>query len=157
MKIFSSDFEDNGVINKRNTCQGEDISPELEIMEVPSGAVSLAVILEDIDAAVKTESKPLFCHWIIYDIPAAAKKISAGLARKALMAGGIKQGINDFGRTGYGGPCPGKGSHRYYFRVYALDIVLDIAPDKTDWFKITGAIKGHVVGNGEIMGTYQKI
>jgi Raf kinase inhibitor-like YbhB/YbcL family protein len=155
--VSSPDFTDGSPLNPENTCDGADRSPALNFLNVGRDAVSLVLILEDADASVKTPEKPIFCHWIAYDIPPSLTGLRADFPGDTLAEGGIKQGVNDFRKTGYGGPCPQKGSHRYYFRVYAIDTMLNLEPLSTDWSVITAAIKGHVAGYGEIMGTYQKV
>jgi Raf kinase inhibitor-like YbhB/YbcL family protein len=155
--VRSPDFTDGSALNPENTCDGADISPALNFLNVGRDAASLVLILEDVDASVKTPEKPVFCHWIAYDIPSSLMGFKADFSDEPVAESGIKQGVNDFQNTGYGGPCPKKGSHRYYFRVYALDTMLNLEPLATDWFKITAAIKGHVVGYGEIIGTYEKV
>jgi Raf kinase inhibitor-like YbhB/YbcL family protein len=142
MKVYSTAFSHNGHIPPRYTCEGENINPPLEIGNIPEEAKTLAIIVEDHDA-----SKSNFVHWLVWNISpneAIAEKSNPGIS-----------GTNDFGKTGYGGPCPPSGSHRYFFTVFALDIGLDllIGADKND---LMDAMRGHIVDKAELMGHYQK-
>lgn len=142
MKLTSKEFVHNESIPKKFTCQGDDISPELTIEEIPDGAQSLALIVEDPDAPGKT-----FDHWVAYDIPVDGK-IPEGATPGT-------QGFNDFGNTGYGGPCPPSGTHRYFFKVFALDEHLGLSAGlgKND---LQSAMKNHILGEAELVGLYAK-
>ncbi|MGD9506180.1 MAG: YbhB/YbcL family Raf kinase inhibitor-like protein [Syntrophobacteraceae bacterium] len=143
MKISSSAFHSDGHIPRKHTCQGENVSPELTIADVPSGTSSLALVVEDPDAPGRT-----FDHWLAYDIAPETTSIAEGQAPGTA-------GINDFGKSGYGGPCPPSGTHRYFFRLYALDVRLDLPPglDKKD---LLDAMEGHVLAQAELVGRYAK-
>ena len=121
MKLESTAFDANGLIPAKYTCDGEDISPPLIWDEVPKGTKSIVLIVDDPDAPGRT-----FVHWVIYDIPATVRQLPEKIAAvKALPNGGV-QGTNDFGKLGYGGPCPPSGIHRYFFKLYALDQELSL-------------------------------
>lgn len=126
------------------TCDGQNISPELIISEVPPQTQSLVLIVDDPDAPVET-----FTHWLLYNIPADTVKInSSNLPQSAV------QGINDFGKAGYGGPCPPSGEHRYYFKLYALD--KGISKEKLTKSQLQEQIKGHVIEQAELIGIYSR-
>jgi hypothetical protein len=144
MKITSSAFQEGGNIPSKFTCDGGDTSPPLQIAEVPSGAKSLALVVDDPDAP-----SGLFTHWMVWNIPAQANTIAQGSAPKGV------HGTNDFGKSGYGGPCPPSGMHRYYFKIFALDRELDLPPG-TKRSQLDAAMKGHVVAQGELMGRYSR-
>jgi Raf kinase inhibitor-like YbhB/YbcL family protein len=142
MKLRSSAFNHNEPIPRRHTCQGEDISPELIIEEIPPGTESLVLIVDDPDAPGRT-----FDHWIVYDIP-VTDRIEEGAVPGT-------QGINDFGKNRYGGPCPPSGTHRYFFKLYALDEALDL-PAGLGKNDLQNAIKGHILDQAELIGLYAK-
>jgi len=144
MKITSSAFQEGGNIPSKFTCDGGDSSPPLQIAEIPSGAKSLALVVDDPDAP-----SGLFTHWIVWNISPQTNAIAEGSALKGV------QGTNDFGKSDYGGPCPPSGTHRYYFKIFALDRELDL-PTGTKRSQLDAAIKGHVVAQGELMGRYSK-
>ena len=144
MKITSSAFQEGGNIPSKFTCDGGDSSPPLQIAEIPSGAKSLALVVDDPDAP-----SGLFTHWIVWNISPQTNAIAEGSALKGV------QGTNDFGKSDYGGPCPPSGTHRYYFKIFALDRELDV-PAGTKRSQLDAAMKGHVVAQGELMGRYSK-
>ena len=152
--LTSSAFVHDGAIPATYTCQGKDISVPLAWSGVPAGTRSLALIVDDPDAPDPAAPKMTWVHWVLYNIPPGA----AGL-EEAVKSGGLPQGSlegrNDWGRTGYGGPCPPVGRHRYFFKLYALDVVLpDLGtPDKA---RLEQAMKGHVLAKHELVGTYAK-
>lgn len=127
------------------TCDGEDFSPELRIADVPEGTKSLALIADDPDAPVG-----LFVHWVVYNIPVSAKAFSS-----KTMPEGAVEGMTNFGRVGYGGPCPPNGSHRYFFKMYALDKTMDLAPGATK-LQLERAMDGHILEKAELMGVYSR-
>ena len=143
MNISSSAFENNGMIPKQFTCQGKDVNPALEIKGIPQGAKSLALIVDDPDAPRGT-----WVHWVVYNINPSNNRINED------SIPGV-QGQNDFGRQNYGGPCPPSGTHRYFFKVYALDSVLDLqaGASKKD---VEEAMDGHILEKAELVGRYQK-
>ena len=149
MVLTSTAFTANGPISKKYTGEGEDISPPLSWSGLPRGVKELALICDDPDAPRGT-----WVHWVLYDIPANATGLPEGVASAQLPAG-TREGLNDWERTGYGGPCPPIGRHRYFHKLYALDTVLsDLGkPDKA---RLLEAMKGHVVAQGELIGTYQR-
>src|SRR5512145_3299642 len=137
LAIRAPAFGDGAEIPRRYTCEGEDVSPALEWSGVPRGAKSLALVVDDPDAPDPKAPKMTWVHWILYDVPPSTGALAEGIARDALPAG-TRQGVNDWKRTGYGGPCPPIGRHRYFFKLYALDaLVGDLgAPTKE---KLEGA------------------
>jgi len=154
MTIESPAFLHNGSIPVENTCDGEDVSPGLQWNGVPSGAKSLALIVDDPDAPDPAAPKMTYVHWVVYDIPADAKGLPPGGGAFKLPVG-ARQGINDWKKAGYGGPCPPIGRHRYFFKLYALDVTLGDrgAMTKAD---LEAAMKGHVIEKAELMGTYER-
>ena len=152
--LTSSAFKSGGEIPSIHTCEGRDTSPPLEWSSLPPGTKSLALIVDDPDAPDPKAPKMTWVHWVLYDIPPASTGLAAAIASKDLPAG-TREGSNDWKRTGYGGPCPPIGRHRYFFKLYALDIALpDLgAPTKA---KLEKEMEGHVLGKAELMGTYQK-
>lgn len=142
MKLTSKEFTHNESIPKKFTCQGADVSPELAVEDVPEEAKSLALIVEDPDAPGKT-----FDHWIAYDIPVDGK-IEEGTAPGT-------QGVNDFGKAGYGGPCPPSGTHRYFFKLYALDDRLDL-PEGLGKGDLQDAMEGHILAETNLVCLYEK-
>jgi Raf kinase inhibitor-like YbhB/YbcL family protein len=154
LQLTSAAFQPGGEIPKKYTCDGADISPPLAWSGAPAGTRSFALIVDDPDAPDPKAPKLTWVHWVLYDIPANAMSLPEGVATKALPAG-TREGRNDWKRTGYGGPCPPIGRHRYFHKLYALDAVLaDLGkPAKADLEK---AIKGHVLAQAELVGTYQR-
>jgi len=150
IKITSSAFSEGGMIPKRYTCDGEDISPPLAWVGVPEGTKSLALICDDPDAPMGT-----WVHWVLFDIPARTKELSDNIPPEKIIENGAKHGMNDFRRFGYGGPCPPGGTHRYYFKLYALDteINLDSGITKEQLLK---AMEGHILAEGQLMGRYKR-
>ena len=148
--LTSTAFAEGGAIPKRYTCEGEDISPPLAWSSVPKDTRSLALIVDDPDAPDPAAPKRTFVHWVLYDVPPSV----GGIAEGRPPAGG-RQGRSDFGRAGYGGPCPPIGRHRYVHKLYALDTILgDLGqPTKADLEK---AMQGHVLAEARLTGTYQK-
>jgi Raf kinase inhibitor-like YbhB/YbcL family protein len=144
MKITSSAFREGESIPSKFTCDGGDTSPPLQIADVPSGAKSVVLIADDPDAP-----GGLFNHWLIWNIPPQSSSIAEGIAPKGV------QGINDFGKSGYGAPCPPSGMHRYYFRVFALDRELDLHSGAKR-SQLDAAMKGHVIAQGELIGRYAR-
>ncbi|HEY9446795.1 MAG TPA: YbhB/YbcL family Raf kinase inhibitor-like protein [Burkholderiales bacterium] len=152
--LTSSAFAPNGEIPRRHTCQGEDISVPLAWQGAPAGTKSYALIVDDPDAPDPKAPKMTWVHWVVYNIPPSVAGLPAGV-HTATLPPGTHEGLNDWKRTGYGGPCPPIGRHRYFHKLYALDTVLpDLGrPDKAALEK---AMKGHVIGHAELVGTYQK-
>ena len=154
LSLTSPVFNHNGAIPKIFTCQGKDISPALDWSGLPNGTKSVVLIVDDPDAPDPAAPKRVYVHWVLYNIPPSATGLKEAIASGALPAG-TREGKSDFGRTGYGGPCPPIGRHRYFHKLYALDTVLpDLKePDKATLLE---AMKGHVLEQAELIGTYQK-
>ena len=143
MSITSPAFQPGGDIPAKFTCNGTNVSPELQIGGVPNEAKSLILIVDDPDAP-----RGLFTHWIVWNIDPKTTQVTENSA----PAGGI-QGTNDFGKTKYGGPCPPSGTHRYFFKIFALDTKLDLKPGARR-AELDTAMHGHVLAQGELMGRY---
>ncbi len=154
MSIRSNAFQEGGEIPQVHTCEGKDTSPALEWSGVPAGARSLALIVDDPDAPDPKAPKMTYVHWVLYGLPPDAKGLPEAVAAKALPPG-AREGTNDWKRTGYGGPCPPIGRHRYFFKLYALDSELPDLGHATK-AKLEAAIEGHVLEKAQLMGTYQK-
>ena len=153
LTLNSPAFKPGAEIPAKYTCEGADTSPPLEWSGVPPRAKSLALIVDDPDAPDPQAPKMTYVHWVLYDIPPTTTRLAEGAAKGGLP--GTREGKNDWKRTGYGGPCPPIGRHRYFFKLYALDTELpDLgAPTKPQLEK---AMEGHVVEKAELIGTYQK-
>jgi Raf kinase inhibitor-like YbhB/YbcL family protein len=147
--IRSDAFDQDQPIPSRFTCDGEDVSPALSWSDVPDGTQSFALIVDDPDAP------RVFTHWVLYNLPASAQGLPEGVAKTDRPESGGFQGRTDFGNTGYGGPCPPPGRpHRYRFRLYALDGLIDLGPGATKQ-QVLDAIEGHILGQTQLVGTYQ--
>jgi len=154
LTITSTAFAHEAAIPRPYTCQGKDISPALSWNDVPEGTKSLVLIVEDPDAPDPAAPKLTWVHWVLYGLPPD----STGLAENAdpgALPKGTRCGKNNWGRTGYGGPCPPIGRHRYYFRLYALDVALPDLKEPDKAYLLMG-MKGHVLAEAVLMGTYQK-
>ncbi len=149
-KITSQAFEDGGIIPKKYTCDAEDISPPLKWESVPEGTESLAIVCDDPDAPMGT-----WVHWVLFNITPDTKELPEKVSTTETIDNGAKQGTNDFGNIGYGGPCPPGGTHRYFFKLYALDTMLNIEAGikKADLLK---AIEGHLIFETQLMGKYKR-
>lgn len=154
MRITSSSFHQNGEIPARHTCEGHDTSPELFWTEVPEGAKSLVLIVDDPDAPDPAAPKRTWVHWVLYNIPINTGGLSEAITASDLPSGTL-EGLNDWQHTGYGGPCPPVGNHRYFFKLYALDTVLPDLKQPTKE-KLEKAMQGHVMAYSELIGRYQK-
>jgi len=148
--ITSSAFIDGATIPRKYTCDAEDISPDLKWSGVPNGAQSLALICDDPDAPVGT-----WVHWVLFNIPADATALQAGIPAEAVLKNGARHGQNDFRKLGYGGPCPPGGTHRYYFKLFALDTLLTLESGSTK-AQLLAAMKGHILAEGQLMGKYKR-
>jgi len=153
-ELASPSFEQGGEIPSIHTCEGSDLSPPLSWMGVPSGTRSFALIVSDPDAPDPAAPRMTFIHWILYDVPPEANSLPEGAAAAGLPAGS-REGLNDWKRTGYGGPCPPIGRHRYFHRLYALDAKLGDLGRPTQ-ARLQAAMQGHVLAVAELMGTYKK-
>lgn len=153
-KLSSPAFDDGGDIPILHTCDGENISPPLTWTGVPEGAKTLALIIEDPDAPDPAAPQRVFTHWLLYNISPQVGEIAAGASTGKLPAG-AQEGLNDWNKPGFGGPCPPIGKHRYFHRLYALDISLDgiDTPAKTE---LKHAMDGHIVAVAELVGMYQR-
>jgi len=154
LTLKSSAFDDGGAIPSRYTCAGEDISPPLTWAGVPATARSLILIVDDPDAPDPKAPKMTWVHWVLCNIPPDTSGLPEGSVSATLPPGTV-EGLNDWHRTGYGGPCPPVGRHRYFHKLYALDTVLDEMKTPTK-AKVGAAMKGHVVAQAELVGTYRK-
>lgn len=152
--LTSSAFAPGGAIPGRYTCEGADVSAPLAWNGVPAGAKSLVLIVDDPDAPDPAAPQVTWVHWVLYNIPPAAAGLREAVTA-AELPGGTLEGLNDWRRAGYGGPCPPVGRHRYFHKLYALDVVLpDLAhPTKA---RLEQAMQGHILGRAELVGTYQK-
>jgi Raf kinase inhibitor-like YbhB/YbcL family protein len=149
IQLSSPSFLNGETIPRKNTCDGEDLSPPLNWTGIPQGAKSLALIVDDPDAPRGT-----WVHWVIYNLPSAQTSLPEGVAKVANPAGLGAQGNNDFRRPGYGGPCPPAGTpHRYFFKLYALDASLNLGPGATK-ADLEKAMQGHVLAQGQLIGKY---
>lgn len=153
MKLTSPSFGPQGSIPQRYTCDGENVSPPLAWSEVPSGAKTLALIMDDPDAPDPAKPRMTWVHWVLYNIPAVANGLPEGVDARSVPPGTL-EGKNDWKKTGYGGPCPPIGRHRYLHKLYALDAVL---PDlrRPNKAALEAAMKGHILAQAELVGTYQ--
>ncbi len=150
IKITSSAFADGGMIPIKYTCDGADVSPPLQWDPVPEGSKTITLICDDPDAPMGT-----WVHWVLYNLPVETRNLAENIPADKTLPNGAKQGTNDFSRIGYGGPCPPGGTHRYFFKLYALDaeINLDAGADKEQLVK---AMEGHILGKGQLIGKYKR-
>ena len=150
-ELKSSAFGQNQAIPKKYSCDGSDVSVPLSWNDPPQGAKSFALIADDPDAPRGT-----WVHWVLYDLPAGAQDLPEGVATQETLNDGAKQGKNDFGKIGYGGPCPPAGpAHRYHFKLYALDKLTAVRPGATKQ-QLLDAMKGHILAQAELIGTYKR-
>jgi len=150
IKITSTAFSEGSMIPKRYTCDGEDISPPLGWSGVPEGTKSLALICDDPDAPMG-----IWVHWVLFNIPASVKDLPDSLPPAEALENGAKHGENDFGKLGYGGPCPPGGTHRYYFKLYALDMQITLKSGITK-AQLLKAVEGHILAEGQLVGKYKR-
>jgi Raf kinase inhibitor-like YbhB/YbcL family protein len=151
IEITSTAFEQGMSIPSQYTGDGADQSPPLRWSELPSGTKSIALICDDPDAPRGT-----WVHWVLFNLPPGTRELEEGVPTTATLPSGAKQGKNDFGNIGYGGPAPPKGKpHRYFFNLYALAVVVDLPPGATK-AELVDAMKGHVLAEGQLMGTYKR-
>jgi len=150
LTVTSAAFSEGGMIPGRHTCDGEDVSPGLAWTGVPDGTKSIALICDDPDAPVG-----VWVHWVLFNIPPDATDLPENVPADKTLADGSRHGKNDFGRFGYGGPCPPGGTHRYYFKLYALDTEIGL-PSGSTKARLLPAMKGHVLAEGRLMGTYRR-
>lgn len=150
MTLTSTAFTHGAMIPKDYTCDGKDISPPLSWSELPEKTQSFALIMDDPDAPMGT-----WVHWVIYNIPATARGLAEDVPKDADLPDGSRQGRNSWRRIGYGGPCPPSGTHRYFFKLYALDMVLTLASGATK-DELLKAMEGHILVQAELMGRYSR-
>ena len=152
LSLTSPDFQHMGSIPKRFTCDGADVSPAIRWSGVPAGIRSLALIVDDPDVPDPAAPRMVWVHWVLYNLPVGSEGLPEAVS--TLPAGAL-EGLNDWKRTGWGGPCPPIGRHRYFFKLYALDVVLaDLGtPTKAE---LEAAMKGHIIEKAELVGTYQR-
>jgi hypothetical protein len=151
IELSTTSFTPGDFIPKRFTCEAADVSPALAWTDPPPGTQSFALIEDDPDAPSGT-----FVHWVVYDLPAAYRKLPEALSGNIQMPDGVRQGTNDFARTGYSGPCPPRGRpHRYFIRLYALDAILNLRPAARRK-ELDAAMQGHILAQAELMGRYQR-
>lgn len=148
--LKSPSFKDGEMIPLRFTCDGEDLSPELAWESIPEKCQTLAIICDDPDAPMGT-----WVHWIIYNIPADLTGLEEGIPPDDILPNGVKQGNNGWRRIGYGGPCPPGGTHRYFFKIYALDTELDLEPGASK-LQLIDAMEDHILAQGQLMGRYSR-
>ncbi len=148
--VTSVAFDEGGLIPPRYTCDGANVSPPIQLTGVPEETKSIALICDDPDAPAGT-----WVHWVIYDLPPDLPGLPEAVSPDKTVLGGAKQGLSDFRKIGYGGPCPPGGTHRYFFKIYALDTATSLGPGarKGDLLK---AMEGHVIAEGRLMGRYSR-
>ena len=152
LQITSPAFQHGGMIPTKYTCDGKDISPPLKLGAVPEGTKSIALIMDDPDAPGRT-----WVHWVLFNLPPETKELPEAMPAKSKLDKGAIHGQSSWGRrkTGYGGPCPPSGAHRYFFKVYALDKIIE-RNFRTTKVQLLKAIKDHILAKGELMGTYRR-
>ena len=150
IEVWSSAFGEGERIPSDFTCEGANMSPPIEWTGVPSAAGSLVVIADDPDAPSGD-----WVHWLVYDLPPSLTQLPAGIPEGGRLSGGGSQGSSDFGALGYGGPCPPSGTHRYFFKVYALDGMLNLKPGAAKK-ELLAAMQNHVLAEGRLMGIYER-
>jgi len=150
IKITSTAFEEEGMIPEKYTCDGIDVSPPLTWTSIPDGTKILALICDDPDAPMGT-----WVHWVLFNLPANIIEMPENIPPERELENGAKQGMNDFRKIGYGGPCPPGGTHRYYFKLFALDTELNLEAGATK-SQLLEAMEGHILGEGQLMGRYKR-
>ena len=150
ISITSSAFTEGSMIPKRYTCDAEDVSPDLTWTGVPEGTKSLALICDDPDTPMGT-----WVHWVLFNLPPNISNLHAEIPSEKTLKNNARHGKNDFGKFGYGGPCPPGGTHRYFFKLYALDTALEL-PSGATKEEVLKAMEGHVLGQTELMGVYSR-
>lgn len=150
LELNSPVFNKGELIPRKYTCDGDDISPPLQWSDFPGGTKSFALICDDPDAPVGT-----WDHWVLYNIPAKMSALPEGVSSDADLSDGSRNGRNSWGQLGYGGPCPPGGTHRYFFKLYALDSVLGLASGASK-YQLLRAMEGHILAQAELMGRYSR-
>ncbi|MBI5778185.1 MAG: YbhB/YbcL family Raf kinase inhibitor-like protein [Planctomycetes bacterium] len=150
IKLTSPAFRDGGAIPAKYTADGQDISPALAWVDVPTGTKTFVLVCDDPDAPGGT-----WVHWLMYNIPVTVSGLPDGVPVQEVLDNGAQQGKSDFKRPAYGGPAPPSGTHRYFFKLYALDSALQLEPKTTTKDVLVNAMAGHIIGKGQLMGTYR--
>ena len=150
IKITSSAFKEGDMIPAKYTCDGADISPPLQWDTAPEGTVSIALISDDPDAPMGT-----WVHWVLFNLPGSTTSLAENVPTDKTLTNGAIQGTNDFRKIGYGGPCPPGGTHRYYFKIYALDTQLELQAGANKK-ELLRAMQGHILAEGQLMGKYKR-
>jgi len=151
MDLKSTAFSPGGMIPAKYSCDGKDVSPPLSWDNAPSGTKSFALICDDPDAPMGT-----WVHWVFYDIPLTVTSLSEHIETTGTPSSGGRQGLNDFRKIGYGGPCPPSGVHRYYFKLYALDTILNLPAGTTTKAQLLKAMTGHILTQAQLLGKYKR-
>lgn len=154
LSLSSSGFNDGSSIPSQYTCEGEDTAPPLNWSGVPDSARSLVLIVDDPDAPDPKAPKMTWVHWVLYNLPPDVSELAEGMTSARLPPGAL-EGLNDWKRLGYGGPCPPIGRHRYFHKLYALDTVLP-EMSKATKAQVEAAMRGHIIAEAQLVGTYQK-
>jgi Raf kinase inhibitor-like YbhB/YbcL family protein len=150
IQLTSGAFEQGGMIPQKYTCDGEDVSPAVQWSGIPDDTQSIALICDDPDAPAGT-----WVHWVLFNIPAGKTELPENIPGDRILENGAKHGMNDFRRLGYGGPRPPGGTHRYFFKIYALDIEIGLEPGATKT-ELLKAMEGHILDEGQLMGKYAR-
>jgi Raf kinase inhibitor-like YbhB/YbcL family protein len=150
IQITSTAYDDGGLIPAKHTCDGEDVSVPLQWTGVPQAAKSIALISDDPDAPVGT-----WVHWVLFNLPVETVELAGAIPADQILPSGARQGTNDFGSIGYGGPCPPGGTHRYFFKIYALDTMLTLQAGATKQ-QLLKAMTGHILAQGQLIGKYKR-
>ncbi|MGB5289740.1 MAG: YbhB/YbcL family Raf kinase inhibitor-like protein [Ignavibacteriaceae bacterium] len=150
IKLTSTAFKEGEFIPEKYTCDGENVSPPLEWNGIPAATKSIALICDDPDAPIGT-----WVHWVIFNIPASVNKLNENVPLNKVLEDGTVQGNNDFRKIGYGGPCPPGGTHRYFFKIYALDKRIELVPGATK-AELIKEMEGHILADGKLMGTFSR-
>ena len=153
MRLTSPSFAAGGEIPRRHTCQGQDLSPALDWADVPAGAKTLALVVDDPDAPDPAAPRMTWVHWVLFNVPATTTGLPEGVG--AELPAGARAAKNDWGRAAWGGPCPPVGRHRYFFKLYALDTTLPADRVSTK-AELESAMRRHVLASAELVGTYAK-
>lgn len=156
LTVTSTAFDDGDMMPSRCTCDGEDMSPNLSWEGAPRQTSTFVLMVEDRIIPVRGRSLLTWVHWLVYNIPSTVTSLPEGLPKGEVLENGARQGMTSFRQLGYGGPCPPLGTHRYLFRVYAVDTSIDLEPGRATKKHVLKALQGHVVGYGELVGTYRR-
>ena len=155
-KLSSPAFADSQIVSKRFTCQGAEVSPELVWENPPQGTKSFFLHMVDLDIPLAWLHRIKLTHWLVYNIPAAYTRLPEALPKESSLTDGLLQGVNSMRRTGYMGPCPPFGTHRYVFTLYALDNLLDLNPRQAGPAQLKNAVKDHILAQASLTGLYTR-